>query len=219
MARRRRRHKDAILDGLIGAGIGAMNFKLNEAAQRRLEEAEMAKEQRLAAIRAGEVERAAQIQTARDTANYQNQIALADKNIAAQTELEAGRQRHAKELVEIQGSQRMREIGAQGANSLAAAQASRGPGDTRLFQDQDGRQYEIGAGDSARLEKLQSEGKKLQLIEGTRGGRYSAIPGTDNGGGPLMGGGPALGNGAASPAAAPPSFVWDQKTQRLVPAR
>ena len=84
MARRRRRHKDAILDGLIGAGIGAMNFKLNEAAQRRLEEAEMAKEQRLAAIRAGEMERAAQIQTARDTAQFEQQTALADKNIAAQ---------------------------------------------------------------------------------------------------------------------------------------
>ncbi len=179
----------------------------------------MAKEQRLAAIRAGEVERAAQIQTARDTANYENQIALADKNNAAQAERDAAQREHAMTLADKQFASQREITRMQGGNSIAAAQASRGPGDTRLFQDQDGRQYEIGAGASARLEQLQGAGKKLQLVEGTRGGRYSAIPGTDNGGGPLMGGGPALGNGAASPAAAPPSFVWDQKTQRLVPAR
>ncbi len=216
---RRRRNKDAIIDGLIGAGIGAMNFKLSEAARQRAEQAEMEKEQRLAAIRAGEVERAAQIQTARDTANYENQIALADKNNAAQAERDAAQREHATSLAEKQFANQREITRMQGGNSIAVANASRGPGDTRLFQDQDGRQYEIGAGDSARLEQLQGEGKKLQLVEGTRGGRYSAIPGTDNGGGPLMGGGPALGNGAASPAAAPPSFVWDQKTQRLVPSR
>ena len=54
MVRRRRREKDAILDGLIGAGIGAMNFKLSENARRQAEEADLRKEQRLAAIRAAE---------------------------------------------------------------------------------------------------------------------------------------------------------------------
>lgn len=215
---RRRRNKDAIIDGLIGAGIGAMNFKLSEAARQRAEQAEMEKEQRLAAIRAGEMERAAQIQTARDQAAFANQSALTDKQLAAQAERDAAQQQHAMSLAEKQMANQREITRMQGGNSIAAAQASRGPGDTRLFQDQDGRQYEIPSGDSTRLEQLQASGKRLQLVEGSRGGRYMDLGG---GGGPLMSGGAGTpgGNGAASPAAPAPNFVWDAKAQRLVPAR
>ena len=87
MARRRRRNKDAILDGLIGAGIGYMDFKLSEQAAARLEQAEIAKEQRLAAIRAGETEAANQFQLARDAAQGEQRLAEIGATAEGQKEL------------------------------------------------------------------------------------------------------------------------------------
>ena len=54
--RRRRSSKDAIIDGLMGAAIGGLNFKLNEITARQAEEAEARKMERLAVIQRGNAE-------------------------------------------------------------------------------------------------------------------------------------------------------------------
>lgn len=229
MTRRRRSNKDAILDGLIGAGIGAMNFKLSENARRQAEEAELRKEQRLAAIRAGETEAAQQFtlarddklaaaQAERDAARTEAEILLADKKLAAALEEQRIQTEGQIKVANVQGANAARVAQISGGNQVAAARAGRSDTDMQTYQDANGQYHQIpmNAEGQQRLNDMQTKGAKLQLVEGSRGGRYSALPDNDSGGGPLMGGVPRR-NGAASPAAAPASLVWNPKTSRLEP--
>lgn len=212
---RRRSNKDALIDGAIGAAVGALNFKLSEMTRQQMEQAELRKEQRLAAIRAAETEAAQQFQMQRDQAGFAHQSQLSDKQIAAQAERDRvqGQQRMAE--LRMQGDQQMRVVGAQGANSIAAARAGQRD-EIQTYMDDRGQyvQIPLNAAGQQQLNTLQSQGRKLQLVEGSRGGRYSELSGG------LMGGGAPAGNGAGSrpaPAQAP-NFVWDPEQQRLVPA-
>lgn len=231
MTRRRRSNKDALLDGLIGAGIGAMNFKLSENARRQAEDAELRKEQRLAAIRAGETEAAqqftlqrdqslAEAQAARDTARSEAEIALADKNIAAALEREKVQTEGQLRVVGAQGANQLRIAQVQGGNQIAAAREGRSNADVQTYQDANGQYHQItlDAAGQQRLGEMQKQGAKLQLVEGSRGGRYTGLPDDGGGEGPLMRGGVPSRNGAASPTAAPAALIWNPETQRLEPA-
>lgn len=148
MARKNRR--DEVTAGLMGALLGGLQYKLNDQTRIQLEEAEARKEQRLAAIRAAEIEGAQQHQTMLAQKQMDHQTALADKQIDAQTARD-----------ETQGEQRLREIGAQGANQMAAIEAQ-GAQQERLAD----------LNNAAALERTKEQNSGRRAIIGSDGNTY-----------------------------------------------
>lgn len=191
---RRRKQRNALHEGLMGAVLGGLQFQLGEHTRRQLEEAELRKEARLDALAAAREERTLQHQLTRDASLHeQQQAALKEQQAFIASENAANR------AVQREGHAVSRD------NARLSAE-QRAP-EYQTFTDETGQIHRLPltAEGDARLRELQGAGTRLQLMEGTRGGRFTALPGSE---------GAAAGNpgatGAASRApAAQPSVAFD----------
>lgn len=221
--------RNVLAEGLMGAVLGGLNFKFNEETRRQMEEAELRKEQRLAAIRAAEAERAQQFQLQRDEAQnaaadarldkqHDQQGQILDKQQAQQLNVLDRQQAHQTALADKQLAGQIQMEGMRAGNALAlsrennaaamerqrALAEARGTAGKAIIGS-DGNTYEFG-------EQLPDGVVPLGGF-----GTSWAPPATRQGAG-LMGGA-AAGNGAASRKPPAANFVWDAQQGKLVPAQ
>lgn len=174
----KRARRAALISGALGALQGVSDFFKTRAAQ----EAEMRKEERLAAIRARErsEDRAFQVaQTDRQLAAQEQRDVRQNEQLIARDERLAAAQ---AERDKAQGAQRMAEIAAQGKNQLAYAGAVQRPEreDTVILRDPEGKTYAMPLNDDRLREGLPPG---WQMIEGRAGGRFDTQVPSQLGGG------------------------------------
>ena len=218
MARRRRRDKDVMIDGLLGALQGGLKFKLDEMTRKQVEDADLRKEARLDAIQA----RRDEINHQRTVERDASQAALTaerDALLASQQDSRDARQHEYKLAETDAAAAHARSLeGVRQAGSRETARITAESRDPRAqtWRGSDGRVYQIPVSDAGRdqLQTLQDGGVKLQLMEGSAGSRMSEYEtGFDDYGAT------APTSGAAPKPAAAPSMVYDPKLAKLVPYR
>lgn len=210
MARRRRSKRNALHEGLMGAVVGGLQFQMAEHTRKQMEEAELRKEQRLAAAEAARAERDHQFQLTRDDKQHQNLVGRE----------EAGRE-HALDVLgqtqeftasENAANRAVTREGHASSASNARLAAERDPR-YQTFTDEAGRIHRLpmnAEGDAA-MQSLQDEGRKLQLMESSAGGRMAAYSGAEQQ--PPFAGIPGpTGAGSQQPAPGTPEWLeWKRK--------
>lgn len=178
MARRRRQKRNALHEGLMGAVLGGLQFQMAEHTRKQVEQAELQKEQRLAAIEAARAERDHQYQLTRD--KTQSELLSAREEKAREftaSESAAQREFTASENAANRSVQREGHAVTRDSARLSAERSA----DYQTYVDESGKIHRLplnAQGDAA-LQSLQEQGRKLQLMEGSRGGRFSALPATE----------------------------------------
>lgn len=205
---------------LIGFAEGFARTLQSAYQTKAAQEAELAKEQRLAAIRAAErgedrafqsqmTERQLAAQEARDARMAEQQAQRDERVFAQQTQRDAA-----------QNEQRMREIEEGRKTQLAVAGTYQRPQqeETIILRTPDGGTVAMSLGDE-RLRNGLPPG--YQMIEGRAGTRFQAIPEATGGSTTTVGGRqPLIGGQTNTRAGATPSMdaanierpVWDEKT-------
>ena len=172
MARRRRSRRNALHEGLMGAVLGGLNFQMAEHTRKQMEEAELRKEQRLAAAEAARAERDHQFQLTRDA--KQNEFLVGREEAGREHALGVLGQTQEFTASENAANRAVTREGHASAASNARLAAERDPR-YQTFADESGRIHRVPMnpeGDAA-IQSLQDEGRKLRLMESSAGGRMA----------------------------------------------
>lgn len=151
--RTRTSNKDVVLAGLMGAGIGAMNYKLQEWTTKRAEEAEMRKAERLE-----------QIQIAREGRQFEMKKVEDERNFGQQKEVIDIEGKMRKDLTATELAARERLADKENANAL-----------TRQGMMIGANREEIGLREQSQLRLQENEAKLRQKYNNTDG-----VWGSDN---------------------------------------